>query len=266
MSEVVAADFHVLERRIDAVGAVRQVLQSVWGLARAELPLAETAAAAATEYLRWAEAMSERLLVERDVPERPTLRVLLGPERAFAGSLPRRYEEALAESGPLGIVGRRLAEAAAERSDVRDRVRFQLAAATSPADVEECASRLAEAVLAHGSEERIVLVHAVHGGGLVTTTLLGSDRAPAPEPPELLSAPEHVAAAAVRELVTARLAFALIETFRTEVKARLAMAESARSACDRKLEQLEQAWRTARQEAITSEMLEVVSARLALEA
>lgn len=265
MSEAIAADLHVLERRIHAVGAVRKVLQSVWGLARAELPVVDDAASKAAEYLRWAEEIAARLLIERDESTSSTLRVIVGPERAFAGALPRRYDGELERPGPIGVVGRRLIEAADERPSVRDRVRFRLDAATSPAEAEECANRIAEAVLAHGAEPRIVLVHAVHGGDLVTSTLIGSGRALAPDLPEVFSPVTDVIDAAVRELVTARLAFALLETLRTEVRARLAMAESAKSACDRRLEELGQAWRSSRQEAITGEILEVVAARLALE-
>ncbi|MBK8941327.1 MAG: F0F1 ATP synthase subunit gamma [Polyangiaceae bacterium] len=82
----------------------------------------------------------------------------------------------------------------------------------------------------------------------------------------MLSPLETISDALLRELLTARLANALAITLRAEVRARLTMVEAARTACDRRLEELTKVWRAARQDQITAEMMEIVAARLAFDA
>jgi F0F1-type ATP synthase gamma subunit len=55
----------------------------------------------------------------------------------------------------------------------------------------------------------------------------------------------------------------LAEGLRTEVRARLVAADAARQGCDHALKTLRQQWRVLRQEAITGELLELFSGRLA---
>jgi hypothetical protein len=265
MTDPQALDTRVLERRIDGVRAVRQVLKAVWALARAELARADAAAEEAVFYGEWADDLVDRLLVPAQGDAPPTFRVIIGPERPFAGALPRLYIDHLHAPGPLGIVGRRLDEVAREIAEVRSRVRFLLPGATSPGDAEECAARIAAAVLAHGADERVSLVHPFGARGtLVTRALLSGTRSVRSDPPEILSPLPEVVDAALRAMVTGRLAVALLETLRAEVHARIEMADAARRTCDRRLDELTDAWCVARQTQITSEIVEVVAAGLAL--
>lgn len=267
MSDTIGGAVHdlaVLERRMTAVRAVRQVLKAVWGLARAELPAAEAAAREAARYVEWTEEIAARLVVESPEGDASTLRVFVGPERAFAGALPRRFESALEEPGAIAVVGRRLSDALSERQEVAARVVFSLPGSTSPEDSEACAARVAEAILARATQERVVLVHPEGRSGLVVRTLLEPSRALHPDPPEMLSPLPDVIDAALREIVTARLAYALSTTLHAEVRSRLEMTEAARAACDRRVEELTRTWQVLRQEQVTSEIVEAVGAQLAL--
>ncbi|MBK6515271.1 MAG: F0F1 ATP synthase subunit gamma [Polyangiaceae bacterium] len=266
MTSEASLDLAAIERRMGAVRSVRQVLQSVWGLARAELPVVEDAAQAALVYATWAEEAARRVFVEESSTATTPLRVLIGPERAFAGSLPRRYEQELAAEGALGIVGRRLWEAVVDRPDVERRVRFHLSGISSPRETESCAAGVAAAILEHAPREGALLLHAGAKADLAQSTLLTERRRARDELPDMLSPLETISDALLRELLTARLANALAITLRAEVRARLTMVEAARTACDRRLEELTKVWRAARQDQITAEMMEIVAARLAFDA
>ena len=94
--------------------------------------------------------------------------------------------------------------------------------------------------------------------------LLGGARARRYDAPSTLSPWEDVLRAAVFEAVTSRLAVGAVEALRSEVVARVAAADQARTAAERELDELQQAWRVARQEQITSELVELVAGRAAL--
>lgn len=258
-------DLRAIERRMDAVTAVRQVFQAVWALARAQLPLAEAAAQDATAYLDWVDRVVDRLAgapVPR--PAGPVLSVVLGPERAYCGALPRQVVAQVPAENILGLVGSRTIEQARTIPGVRARIAFALPGAAAHDEHEEVARAVAEAVLAHAAGAQVELLHPVHGSaGLHRTVLLAGERVLVTEPPETYSQLQVVLDAAMREAVTGRLAVGLAEVLRAEVRARVAAAEQARHAADDKLADLRQQWRTARQEQITSELLEVVAGRQA---
>jgi F-type H+-transporting ATPase subunit gamma len=260
-------DLSSLERRMDAVAAVRQVVNAIWALARAQLPHVEEASAEVVAYLEQVEAVVSRLAG----PPRPpastarSLVVLMGPERAWCGSLPRELLAQLPEDAELGLVGRRLQEVVAEAPPLRARVRFALPGATSPEDATQVALAVAERLLAHLDVAHVELWHPVGGGRRLTrAVLLGRERERRHTSPPTLSPWEEVLRAAVFEVVTSRLAVGAVEALRSEVVARVAAADQARAAAERQLGELQQAWRVARQEQITSELVELVAGRGAL--
>ncbi|WP_428265076.1 F0F1 ATP synthase subunit gamma [Haliangium sp.] len=264
-----SGDLRVIERRIGAVTAVRQVLQAVWALARAQLPLVEAAAAEATQYLDWVDQVVDRLLgapVAR--PTGVVLHLVLGPERAYCGALPRQIVEALSRDLPardrVGLVGRRLIEQAEGAPALAGRVSFGLPGAATHDELEARAYEVAEALLGHAVDAQIELHHPLHDRpGLHRTVLLAGERRLVSYPPETYSPRDEIARLALRESITGRLVVGLAETLRAEVRARIAAADKARGAADRKLDTLRQAWRAARQDQITSELIEVVAGRQA---
>ena len=81
-------DLHSVERSINSVEAIRQVIGAVWTLARAQQQRVEAAAFEASAYLEWVDGMVARFAVAR-LDEEPgsVLWVVLGPERPFCGGL-----------------------------------------------------------------------------------------------------------------------------------------------------------------------------------
>lgn len=262
-------DLGRVEDLLGAVDSVRQVVHAVWALARAQQPSVEAAAAEATAYLDWIDRLVDRVAG----PPRPgapveTLLVVVGPERAFCGAQPRQLAEGLHEhgaaEGALGIVGQRLAEAVESDPRLAPRVRFRVPAAASPGEIGRAAQATAAAVLEHGAERHIELLHPVGGESVLHRSVIAAGRREqVRNPPQTFSPVATVVQAAVGEAVTGRLAVALAEALRAEVRARVLAADAARQACDRRLEELGGDWRVLRQEQITRELIEIVSSRLA---
>ncbi|MAC29634.1 MAG: hypothetical protein CMH59_24655, partial [Myxococcales bacterium] len=185
-----------------------------------------------------------------------TLVVVLGPERPLCGALPRRLARAAREvSGRLVLVGRRFAEAyeAVPGGPEPERV---LGGPSSAGELDEASRRLAAVILEADAEE-VELRHPIPGGAVHRSVLLGGLRAARRDPPETFSPVDVVLADAVREATTARLRVALAEALRVELAARLTAAQAARRAVEDKEEELRSAWRVARHERITTEILEL---------
>lgn len=257
-------DLPAAERALDAVTAIRQVVQAVWTLARAQQPRIEAAAGEASTYLGWVEDLIARFA--GDPPEQPplhTLWVVAGPERPFCGGLARRLLEQLPQEGPLLLVGRRLADAVPVVGPLQERIVSSLPAAASPEDIDSCARRVARALLDLDHPGPVSMLHSADGGTeLQRAPLLAGRRVQARLGPETYSPAATVLEAAIHELLSGRLVVGLAEGLRTEVRARLLAADAARQGCDHKLEGLHQQWRVLRQEAITGELLELFSGRL----
>lgn len=252
----------VLERRLGAVTAVRQVVHAIWALAQAQLPSVERAPKEAAVYLDWIMDVIERLAGPETESMGPaTLHVIVGPERPYCGALPRTLAGDIPPSGPLGIVGTRLSERVRLIPLLRDRVVFELPAASGPEELDARAEALAAAVLEHAGKRAVDIYHAREGRDrLRRHTLALGTREPAHAPPETYSPLRTVLDHALREAVTGRIAIGLAEGLHSEVRARLVAADRARKACDRRLDELRSTWRSARQTAITSEILELAVA------
>lgn len=259
-------DQNLLERRMAAVRGLRQVAQAIAALARAQLPLVERATGQATAYLDAVDSILQRL-VGTPLPQPATaqLLVVVGPERAFCGALAQQLVAELPPQGKLGLVGKRLGETASRSPALMARVQFRLPGASSPDEAEAVAAEIARAVLSHAHGAQVDLLRPTEGRAeLHRSILLAATARPLPKvPPETYSPLTSVIDAAVREAITGRLALAASEALRAEVAARIVAAEQMKNACDKKLEALEQSWRIARQEQITSELLEVVAGRQA---
>lgn len=263
-----ALELGAIERRMTAVSAVRQVVHALWALSRAQLPLVEQVAAQAHTWVDWVDEVVERL-AGRPAPRvaQPTLHVVLGPERAYVGPLARHVLAAVPREGSVGLVGRRLAEAAIGDANLEGRLQFALPGASTHDEHELVARAVAEAVLSYAPERHVVLHYPRMGRDELTrVVLLAAAREPAPLPPDTYSPVTVVLDQALREALTGRLAVGVIEALQAEVAARIAAAEQARSACDKRLDELADEWRAARQERITNELLEITAGRQVLEA
>ena len=259
---VEAPDQSTIERRIAAVQGVRQIVHAIGALARAQLPLAESATGQATLYLDAVDGILHRLVeAPEDATSRDQLLVVVGPERAFCGALAQRILEQVPAAGALGIVGRRLGEAIALDAELKVRVRFEMPGAVSHEDAEIVATHIAQAVLAVGDGRQVDVLHPTSGrSDLHRSVLLRKSHQPLRRSlPETYSPLDTVIRAALREAMTGRLALAVSEAHRSEISARVLAAEQMTKACDDKLERLRQDWRVARQEQITNELLEVVA-------
>lgn len=271
-----AQDPRVIERQMETVKAVHQVVHIIWLMAQAQLTVVEETAAETSHYLDWVDDTVSRLTGEVQPPSilGNVLHIVFGPERGYCGSLARDILAQLPEDGLLGFVGANLTEQARRHPEIEARVVFKLAGATNVAEHEGVAHAVAEEVLRHGNGPHgaglpggvsAVMIHYPPGAGsrLKAAVLLGGERTRVGMPPETLSPLEEVLDAAVIELVTGRLAVAAIEALRSEVRARVAAADRARQGCDRRHDQLMTSWRVARQAQITTELLEIVAGHLA---
>ena len=268
-------DLAAIERHIAAVAAVHKVVRAIWSLSRAQLPLVEAAVEQATKYFDWIDEMVAAMAgAPRRAPERELLLVVMGPERAYCGGMPRQILEQLADEGRdgraseggrrVGLVGTRLAEMAAWEPQLAPHVVFALAGATTHEDHEEVARAVAEAILEHAGTADVELRHPREGGSeLHRVTLLSGAREPLAYPPETFSPVPTVIDAAVAEGITGRLAVGAAEALRSEVRARIAAADAARRAADEKLEVLKKDWAHARQAQITGELCETIAGRQA---
>jgi hypothetical protein len=183
----------------------------------------------------------------------------MGPERAYCGGLPRALVGLMPEDGPLGLVGSRLVETSQQYPAVWSRVVFTERGATSHDEHEEVGHDVAVALLKHSGSRQVELHFPSRDGqSLTRVVLLAGARSPAPVPPDTYGSLGDVLDAAVAEAMSSRLAVGVAEAMRAEVIARIAAAERARAACERKLDELTLSWRAARQQQITSELMEVV--------
>ncbi len=253
-------DLGRLEQRLEALEAVCGVVHALGAIARAQLPEVEERVGDAQGYLEEVDACVARL-VHRSVSAGPRLTVVLGPERAFCGSLPRELAKVAKARMPVVLIGRRLTEAA---SLLGVSTEAELSGPTSALDLDLVARQVARAVAERMQGRDVVLVHP-RPGGVAEVVLLGGPATPAPGAPELFSPREVVLAAAVRESVSARLHLALARALHAEVSGRLAASEAACTAIERKRDELLATWRVARHERITTELLELVSGRAAFE-
>lgn len=258
-------DFKRLERRLDTVRSVHQIVHALGAVARAQLQPVEAAVAGARAYVEGIETTCARLTgapLER--PDRPVLSVLIGPQRALCGTLANDVLAHARRVGPLGLVGRRLIDVA-EEGKLSDRVVFGLDAARGVEDLEPACRILAEAVVAHGEGLQVELVHpGAERPRMVRAWLTAGAHVVGGSEARTYSPVEEVARRVLAETIEARLVLGLAEALRAEVRARLVVTENARRASLERRDAIAGALRRLRQEQVTTELLELVAGRAAL--
>ncbi len=254
-----------LESSLRAVDAVGSVVHAVWALAKAQLPRAEEVVQEGAQYLDWIDAVVDRIAgPPREVGLGEPLTVVIGPERAFCGPLARSTADSIPRAGPIGLVGSRLSEVAMRDPAVRARVVFALASASSVDELAETSAQLAGAVLEHGADARVDVVH-LRGRGTHRVILLATEREVRALEHELYSPVEVLLRAAVHESVTGRLRLALAETLLVELRARVLATERARRAARERRDALEASWRIGQRDQVTRELMELTTALLAVD-
>ncbi|MCC6625163.1 MAG: F0F1 ATP synthase subunit gamma [Deltaproteobacteria bacterium] len=267
-------DLRQLEARADAVRTVERVVKAVWALARAQMPLADRAAAESVAHVDALDRVLARLAgAPRTTPHAPggadALTVVIGPEHALTGGLAERVRRALPPEGALGVVGQRLHDLIVDGPEAA-RVRFHVPAPSSVPGLEASARLLAEAIVDARArmtpDVEVVIVHPMAGADVMArSVLLSGAREPVGAPPETLSPLADVIAEVAAQALTARLAAALAESLRAELRARLAAAGQAKQAAGDKLEEIDRLLRSARQGDVTREVTELAAARLAVD-
>lgn len=253
-----------LESALRATAAVRSVVSAVWALARAQLPRVEEAVAESTDYLDAVDALVDRIAGPPRLETERSLTLVLGPERPFCGPLAQNVLDWAPAAGPVGLVGARLAEMSHRRPELTSRVVFELSGAASVDELGDVSLELAAAVLAHGADAPVDLIHARGDrGGAHRAVLLATEREAKRPDFEHYSPLEAVLAAAVRESVAGRLRIALAESLLAETRARVIAAERAKRAVDDRESALEQSLRVQQQEGITRELVELTAGLLA---
>ena len=253
-----------IESALHATSAVRSVVQAVWALSRAQLPRVEEAVAESTSYLDWVDEVVDRVAgAPKPSALERLLTLVLGPERGFCGSLARSVLASVPASGPIGLVGARLAEAARREPNLRDRVLFTLPGPSSVDDLGAVSRALASAVLEHGADAPVELAYPRGSArGMHRAVLLAGEREAKRPSFDHYSSLRSVLVAAVRESVTGRLRVALAESLLAETRARVAAAERAKRAVDDWEAELDGDLRVGQQEQMTRELVELTAGLL----
>ena len=230
-----------------------------------------------------ASGIADTLLLMREpepAPRKPQERlalVLCTAEHGFVGGFNERLFEAaqavLRPSDALFVLGTRGAALAVERGSPAN---WTHPMATRGAAVPETVQRLSTELyrrIARGEIARVEVIYARYGQGsaesierrLLLPLDLASFRPKQPRQPPL----HNLEPVALHERLMVEYVFALltetaVESIASENAARFAAMESAHDNVSKKLEQLHQNARQARQSAITTELLELVAAAKAL--
>jgi F-type H+-transporting ATPase subunit gamma len=265
----------VLKARIASLTELRGLFQALRALAASRLQEAQAALAGIRAYSEIiAEALADALAlagadVEREQGRGSAL-VVVCSEHGFAGGFNARLlDEAAARRKPgeaLIVLGKRGGVTAAERNLPPDLV---VPMATHVAGVADTAHDVAAALASHGAAG-VVFGRYRRGGGYEPAfrRILPPDLPPpvtSRRPPPLAQLPpEQLLRQLDREYLFAALSQALMDSFASENAARLRVMESADHAIADKLDGLRRAENDLRQEAITSELLDVVTGSQAI--
>lgn len=264
-----------IKARIESLGELRRLFQALRAMAASRLHEAQGALEGMRLYREIVHsALDEALALSPEGPpprEGPPALLVLGAEHGFVGGFNARLlEEAAARRRPdeaLFVVGSRAGLMAVEH---RLAPAGRFSAPTHPTGVTPAARALFR-VLAEASGVRAVFGAYTRGGGFAPAlrTILPPPPTPAGATPATpliqIPAPELLARLA-GEYLFAELAAALTESFASENAARLRVMDAADHAIADKLDTLRRAENELRQEAITSELLDVVTGGEAIRA
>ena len=264
-----------LKARISSLRELRDLIRALRALAASHVQEAQSALAGIRKYVEVLEdavAEGARLLPETDRlagssgPTGTNVLIVVCSEHGFAGALNRRLlDRAVAErraGQELVIIGRRGEMLAAERGLKVDR-NFPMA--THVGGVLGVTRRVAE-FLAAVSTADVVFGSYRRGGNFETAArsvlpldpalLVGSGRR---VPPLHHLAPDALLQQLASEYLFAEITRAVMESLASENGARLRVMEAADRNIGDKLEGLRRSENALRQEAITSELLDVVT-------
>lgn len=251
-----------IRARIQGLHELGDLIRALRVLAAARLAEAQAALPAAKAWrasLRsaWSAVPAE---AERPASAAP-LYLLIGAEHGFTGAYAERLLAAVpGPEVPLALVGRRALARARER---QRNAAWSEALSTRPATVPDLARRLAARIRAEARPVR--LIHAVyrHGSrfepGQTPLWPLGAARRPASPPPRTQLPPDRLRTGVAELLLVAELSVALLEALASENAARMTVLSAAEHTLQGKLDGLKVEERTARQGAVTAELLDVVT-------
>lgn len=259
-----------LEARIASIAELDEVVGAMRALAAVRMRQALDSLRAArvhTETVRAALDAARALLPSSDEPAHapPAVAVVFGTEHGFAGAYNERLFEQTAGTS-LIVVGSRATAFARDRGfDVI----AGLAAASHPSGVVDVAQRAARELARHLEQTGRAAADAVYGRGAASGTpaferrrLLpapGSGRPRTGFPPLHDLDPRVLVAALAREALIADLAWIAMESLAAESAARMQAMSAARDNIERKLADLRRTEHRARQDQITTELLDLVT-------
>jgi len=268
-----------IQRRLGSANEIHEIFGAMRAMAAVRLQEAQAALPGTRAYADTiAKALAEVVAMAPAAPaadvQRPVL-VAFMPEHGFVGALTERLVDAAIvrdDAGALIVLGDRGADLAEQHGLVlHERLALGAHVDAGPS----IARRLAQSVETLIANRRVdgvdILFHrytGVGGGELVEQRLLplAPDRLPAVPGNSLMNLPAaELADAILSEWVLGEFVHAVVETLASENGARLRAMDAARSGVESKLVDLRGAYRVARQEAITSEIAEVVGGVLAQE-
>lgn len=261
----------VLKARIASLTELRGLFQALRALAANRLQEAQGALTGIRAYAAIiAEALADALVLDNDGADRAeghgAALIVVCSEHGFAGGFNTRLlEDATARRVPgemLVVMGKRGGVTATERGMAPDVV---LPMATHVAGVAATVHDLVQELAGHATAGVIYGAYQRGGGFAPAYRRILPPDLPAPpkgtrRPPPLAQLPPaDLLRALDREYLFAALSQAMMESFASENAARLRVMEAADHAIGDKLEGLRRDENDLRQEAITSELLDVVT-------
>jgi len=264
-----------LKSRIESLGELKTLFSAMRAMSAARVQEAQAALDGIRRYAAVVEgaiseaaslrSASEAGLSEAEVPPSGSL-VLICAEHGFAGAFNRlllqRAKAEIKAGEQLGIVGRRGASLAEEHSL---RPAWTLAMTTHVGGVIEVARRVA-AQLTRSASVRLIFARYQSGGRFevgvrqvipIDPRLL--EASPAQAPPLHHLDPQLLLQRLIEEYLFADLVLAMMESLASENGARLQVMKAADRNIDDKLGDLTRRAREVRQQAITAELLDVVT-------
>jgi len=267
-----------IQRHLASMGELQDIVGAMRSLAGMRM---HEALGAQAGVRRYADAMAAAIgAAQLFLPGRPAAgeapgrRILLvfAAEHGFVGGFNDRMleavESALAPRDLLFVMGSRGAALALERGRKLEWYRPMPSRAAGAPDAARALSAVLYGRIARGAVSRVLLLFARYRQGATASIerrlLLPLDLKALPSGPRR-EAPLHnlepgiLVEKLVAEYVFALLTEAAIESIASENAARFAAMESAHDNVGRKLDQLRQAGRQARQDEITNELLDLVT-------
>ena len=261
-----------IEARVTSIGELEDVVGAMRALAAVRMRQAADGLAAARAHVavvRAAFDAAQSLLPEAS-PRGPTdkrLLVVFCTEHGFAGAFNERLLDRANECGksPLVVVGSRGASVARERGLA---VVASLPGSSHPAGVLEVARCTAAAISEYLDRAHLARVDVIYGcehglgapaiDAMQLLPVVPSSSAPTLSPLHHLEAPRLVEQL-VHELMFAELARVAMEALAAESSARVQAMSAARDNIERKLGDLRRAEHRARQDQITTELLDLIT-------